>query len=347
MWFSAFLGMATTYAENFLGMKYRKRRPDGSYAGGAFWYIEKALGSVPAKFFAVCCVCASLGIGNMTQINAMSTSMQHSFGTPLWVAGIIAVIPVGILVFSGAKVLGRVTEKAIPAISLLYILGCLAVIVLFIGDVPGVLARIVAEAFGIRAIGGGVAGVGISRAMSWGFRRGIFSNEAGLGSTVTMNAMSASKDPHNQSLWATLTVFFDTMVICTLTALPILLTGADRIVGSSSEGDYGTNLASIAFADAFGAYAGMFVTISVVLFAIATAAGWSVFGAVCVEYLFGRRVVKPFLAIFVATAFVGAVARLDLVWGLADLMNALMAVPNLLAVMVLGLRGEVGRSKSQ
>jgi AGCS family alanine or glycine:cation symporter len=366
MWFSAFLGMATTYAENFLGMKYRRKRADGSYMGGAFWYIESALGTFPAKAFALCCVFASLGIGNMTQINAMSSSLRHSFGTPLWVSGVIAVIPVGLLVFGGAKVLGKVTEKTIPVISLLYILGCLAVIAIFAADVPAVIARIFAEAFGLRAVGGGVAGVTISRAMSWGFRRGVFSNEAGLGSTVTMNAMSASKDPHNQSLWATLTVFFDTMIICTLTALPILLTGADRqltISGGELSVDAGMNLASTAFADAFGEYAGMFVTVSVVLFAIATVAGWSVFGARCMEYLFARakqeqprrtgsarsegcsarRAVKAYLVIYVGFAFVGAVMRLDLVWGLADITNGLMAIPNLLAIMWLGLKGEVGR----
>jgi len=346
MWVSAVLGMATTYAENFLGMKYRKPRPEGGYMGGAFWYIEKAFGGkgagvFAAKAFALCCVFASLGIGNMTQINSMSASMQHSFSTPLWVSGIIAVVPVGLLVFGGAKVLGRVTEKTIPVISLVYILGCLAVIFIFIGDVPAVIARIVQEAFGFRAIGGGIAGVGISRAMSWGFRRGIFSNEAGLGSTVTMNAMSASQDAHKQSQWATLTVFFDTIIISTLTALPILLTGADRAFSSLESGDLGVNLASMAFADAFGSYAGMFVTVSVVLFAIATASGWSVFGALCMEYLFGKRTVKPFLAVFVGFAFIGAIMRLDLVWGMADLMNGVMAVPNLLAVMVLGLKGEV------
>ena len=331
MWVSAILGMATTYAENYLGIKYRKERPGGGYIGGAFWYIEKALGGIPAKGFALCCVFASLGIGNMTQINAMSSSMKHSFDAPLWLSGIIAVIPIAMLVFGGAKSLGKVTEKAIPVISLVYIIGCLAVIFIFIREVPAVLMRIVGEAFGLRAIGGGVAGVGISRAMSWGFRRGIFSNEAGLGSTVTMNAMSASKDAHKQGLWATLAVFFDTIVICTLTALPILLTGADKL----DTGDGGMNLASMAFADAFGNYAGMFVTISVVLFAIATAAGWSVFGAQCIEYLFGKSIVKPFLAVFVGFAFVGAVMRLDLVWGMADLMNGIMAVPNLLAIMVL------------
>jgi AGCS family alanine or glycine:cation symporter len=275
--------------------------------------------------------------------------MQHSFGTPLWVTGAFALIPITLLVFGSAKTFGRVTEKTIPVISLLYILGCLAVITLFIGDVPAVFARIFAEAFGLRAIGGGVAGVGISKAMSWGFRRGIFSNEAGLGSTVTMNTMSSSTDPHKQSLWATLTVFFDTIVICTLTALPILLTGADKAFTANGSGgaDMGVNLASLAFADALGSYAGMFVTVSVLFFGIATVAGWSVFGTTCVRYLFGNRAVKPFLCAFVAFAFVGAVMRLDLVWGLADLMNALMAVPNLLAVVLLGLRGEVGTNRKK
>jgi AGCS family alanine or glycine:cation symporter len=333
MWVSAILGMATTYAENFLGMKYRKPRPDGGYFGGAFHYIEKALGSPAAKLFAVCCVFASLGIGNMTQINSMSSSMQFSFGTPTWISGILAVIPVGILVFGGAKLLGKVTEKTIPVVSLLYILGCLAVIFMFWRDIPVVLGRIVSEAFGLRAMGGGAVGVGISKAMSWGFRRGIFSNEAGLGSTVTMNAMSSSQDAHNQGLWATLTVFFDTIVICTLTALPILLTGADKAFATAD--DLGVNLAASAFEAALGDYAGMFVTVAVVLFAIATCSGWSVFGALCMEYLFGSRSVKPFLVVFVGFAFIGAVMRLDLVWGLADLLNSVMAVPNLLAILML------------
>ncbi|MCL1866196.1 MAG: amino acid carrier protein [Oscillospiraceae bacterium] len=339
MWASAIIGMATTYAENFLGIKHRRKASGGmKYIGGAFFYIEKALGSVPAKLYAFCCVIASLGIGNMTQINSMSSSMEHSFGTPLWVSGLIAVVPVGLLVFGGAKVLGKVTEKTIPLISLLYIVGCLAVILIFAKDVPVVLANIVREAFGFRAIGGGAVGAGISRAMSWGFRRGIFSNEAGLGSTVTMNAMSSSTDPHKQGLWATLTVFFDTIVICTLTALPILLTGADKAF--SGAGDLGVNLASSAFESAFGSYAGMFVTVSVALFAIATVSGWSVFGAVCTEYLFGKSSVKPFLTIFVIFAFIGAVMKLELVWGMADLMNGVMAVPNLLALLVLGVRDE-------
>jgi AGCS family alanine or glycine:cation symporter len=337
MWVSAVLGMATTYAENFLGMRYRKSRSPkdgGGYFGGAFFYIEKALGNPAAKLFAVCCIFASLSIGNMTQINSMSSSMNYSFGTPTWVSGIVAVIPVGYLVFSGAKVLGKVTEKAIPVISLVYILGCLAVIFIFWQDIPAVIMRIITDAFGLRAMSGGAVGVGISKAMSWGFRRGIFSNEAGLGSTVTFNSMSSETDAHKQSLWATLTVFFDTIIICTLTALPILLTGADRAF-TGTVNDMGTNLASVAFASAFGDYAGMFVTLSVVLFAIATCAGWSVFGVSCVEYLFGKAPVKIFLAVYVAFSFAGAVIRLDLVWGMADMMNSVMAVPNLLAILVL------------
>jgi len=335
MWVSAVLGMATTYAENFLGMKYRKKRPEGGYSGGAFYYIEKALGSVPAKLFAVCCVFASLGIGNMTQINAMSSSLKHSFGAPLWLTGIIAAVPVGVLVFGGAKILGVVTEKAIPIMSGVYIIGCLAVIFANITALPACLVRIIAEAFTPRGFGGGAAGIGV--AMSWGFRRGIFSNEAGLGSSVFMNSMSSSKDARKQSLWSTLAVFFDTIVICTLTAFAILLTGADKI---GSDGG-GTNFASAAFSGTFGRYAGAFVAVSIAVFAVSTAAGWSVFGAVSMEYMFGKKTVKPFLAVFTAACFLGAVMRLEIVWGLADLMNGVMAVPNLLAIVKLGTKGEV------
>jgi len=177
MWVSAILGMATTYAENFLGIKYRRKHPEGGYRGGAFWYIEKAFGSFPAKMFALCCVFACFGMGNMTQINAMSTSMKYSFNTPLWLTGAVAMIPVGMLVFGGAKRLGKVTEKAIPVISLAFIFGCLAVIVINAADIPVVIVRIMQEAFGVRAVGGGVIGAGLSKAMSWGFRRGIFSKK--------------------------------------------------------------------------------------------------------------------------------------------------------------------------
>jgi AGCS family alanine or glycine:cation symporter len=329
---SAFLGMATAYSENYLGMKFRRRKADGSRFGGAFFYIDKALGSFWAKFFALSCILASLGMGNMTQMNALAVSLERGFGTPLWASGIMSMALVGILVFGGAVLFGQVTEKVIPALSVVYIVGCIIVIGMNFSAIPEALQRIVTEAFDVRAVGGGILGTAMLRGMSWGFRRGIFSNEAGLGTTVIINCMSSEESAVRQSLWASLAVFIDTVIICVLTALAILVTGADKLGGD------GALFASAAFESAFGSGANMFLSLCIALFAVATASGWSFFGSVCVEYLFGKRFLKPFAVIFTLCCFLGATARLDLVWGIADIFNGLMAAPNLLALLIFGLK---------
>jgi AGCS family alanine or glycine:cation symporter len=324
--------MATAYAETYIGMKFRRTKPDGTKFGGAFYYIGKALGSGWAKFFALCCILASLGMGNMTQMNALATSLERGFGVPLWTSGLMAMALVGLLVFGGAVMFGQVTEKVIPALSVIYIVGCLAVIFVNLSEIPNVLLRIVSEAFNVRAVGGGILGTAMIRGMSWGFRRGIFSNEAGLGTAVIINCMSSETSAAKQGMWASLAVFIDTIIICVLTALAILVTGAD------STGGDGSMFASAAFGSAFGQYADMFLSACIALFAIATASGWSFFGSVCVEYLFGKRFIKPFAVIFTLCCFIGATARLELVWGLADIFNGLMAAPNLVALLLFGLR---------
>jgi AGCS family alanine or glycine:cation symporter len=331
---SAFFGMATAYAETYLGMKFRRTKPDGTRFGGAFFYIAEVLGSGWGKFFALCCILASLGMGNMTQMNALAVSLERGFGVPLWTSGLMAMTLVGMLVFGGAVLFGQVTEKVIPALSLIYILGCLVIIIMNINAVPAVLLRIVREAFDLRAVGGGFIGTAMIRGMSWGLRRGIFSNEAGLGTAVIINCMSSEESASKQGLWASLAVFIDTIIICVLTALAILVTGADALGGD------GATFTSAAFGLAFGAfgrYADMFLSLCIALFAIATASGWSFFGAVCVEYLFGKRWLKPFMAVFTLCCFVGATARLEVVWGIADVFNGLMAVPNLIALLIFAL----------
>ena len=330
---SAFFGMATAYAENYLGMLHRKKKPDGSRWGGAFLYIGRVFGDGWGKFFALCCILACLGMGNMTQMNALATSLERGFGVPLKVSGVMAMVLVGLLVFGGAVMFGQVTEKVIPALSLIYIVGCVAVIVVNFGAVPEALLRIVREAFDFRAAGGGFLGFAIMRSkmfmgMSWGFRRGIFSNEAGLGTTVILSSMSSEESAVRQSLWASLAVFIDTVIICVLTALAILVTGADKAGGD------GAMFASAAFGQTFGGYADMFLSACIALFAVATASGWSFFGSVCVEYLFGRRFLLPFAVIFVLCCYIGATTRPVLIWGIADIFNGLMAVPNLLALLV-------------
>lgn len=334
MLISAFLGMATCYGENVLGMRYRQQRQDGSWFGGAFHYITAAFGTpVMGKLYAVFCLTASVGIGNMTQINAMSGALNSAFKIPTWLVGFIATMLLIWLIFGGVKLLGKVTEKVIPVISAIYILGCAAVIVMNIASLPGVLVRIITEAFDFRAVSGGIFGSVMLKGMSWGFRRGIFSNEAGLGSSVMLNCATYSQNAEKQGMWAMLQVFFDTIVMCTLTALTLLVTGADKVATD------GITNAVYAFQGLFGDFSSGFVAISLTFFAITTAAGWSVYGSNSLEYLTGGKGKLLFLLIFSAATMVGATMKIELVWQLSDLLNGLMAMPNLPAMLILS--GEV------
>lgn len=340
---SAFLGMATCYGENVLGMKYRVKRNDGSYFGGAFHYITAAFVTPAAgKLYALLCVAASIGIGNMTQTNAMSGALNGAFGTPTWIIGIAATLLLAWLIFGGIKLFGRVTEKVIPIISAVYIFGCMAVIVLNIGELPGVFIRIISEAFDISAVSGGILGSVMMKGMSWGFRRGIFSNEAGLGSSVMLNSATQCGDPHKQGMWAMLQVFFDTIVMCTLTALTLLVTGGEKIATD------GISNAVYAFNDVFGDFSAGFVAISITVFAVTTAAGWSVYGSSSLEYLTGGKKGRYlYLIAFALATMVGATVKIELVWQLSDLLNGLMAMPNLPAMLILSAeveKADFGRS---
>lgn len=327
---SAFLGMATCYGENFLGMRYRERRTDGSWFGGAFHYITAAFGTPAAgKLYAFFCVAASIGIGNMTQINAMSESLKGAFDISPWISGGVAALLLLWLIFGGVRLLGRVTEKLIPVISIIYVLGCISVIILNIGNLPQTFLRIISEAFDFRAVSGGIFGSMMMKGMSWGFRRGVFSNEAGLGSSVMLNTATISEDSEKQGMWAMLQVFFDTIVMCTLTALAILVTGADRI------GTDGVSNAVYAFGGVFGEFSSGFVAIAITVFAVTTAAGWSVYGSSSLEYLTGGKFRTAYLIVFAAATVVGATMKIDLVWRLSDLLNGLMAIPNLPAILIL------------
>lgn len=330
MLLSAFLGMATCYAENFLGMKYRRQRPDGSWFGGAFHYITAAFGTDKAgKLYALLCVTAAVGMGNMTQINALSSSLNSAFNIPTWISGIIAAAVLAVLIFGGVRLFGKVTERLIPAVSAVYIIGCIAVIAINIGSVPAAFLRIVTEAFDIRAAAGGIFGSVMMKGMSWGFRRGIFSNEAGLGSTVMLNTATSGNDPEKQGMWAMLQVFFDTIVMCTLTALTLLVTGADKAATD------GITNAVAAFSVVFGDFSAAFVAIAITLFAITTTAGWSVYGSSSLEYLTGGKGAVVYRLIFIGATLIGATMKLETVWQLCDLLNGIMAIPNLPAILIL------------
>ncbi len=327
---SAFLGMATCYGENVLGMKYRQRREDGSWFGGAFHYISAAFGSLKAgKLYAFFCLAASVGIGNMTQINAMSQSLNSAFGIPTTLSGSVAAVLLLWLIFGGVRLFGKVTEKVIPVISIIYVLGCFGVIFINITNLPAAVVRIFTEAFDFRAVSGGFFGSAMMTGMSWGVRRGIFSNEAGLGSSVMLNSATSSDDEEKQGLWAMLQVFFDTIVMCTLTAVALLVTGADKIATD------GITNAVYSFQCVFGDFSSGFVAIAITVFAITTAAGWSVYGSNSLEYLTGGKGKSLYLIIFAAATIVGATMKIELVWQLSDLLNGLMAMPNLPAMLIL------------
>jgi AGCS family alanine or glycine:cation symporter len=330
MWVSAAIGMATSYAENVLGAKYRRKDKDGSFFAGAFLYIEKALGKPTGVFYALCCLLAAFGMGNMTQMSAMAHALNGAFGTPTWLSGITAAIIVGLLIYGGTKFFGQVTEKVIPLLSFLYIAGCLLVIIANITQLPAVMARIVTEAFDISSVTGGILGSAMFRGMAWGVRKGVFSNEAGLGSSVAFNSLSCEESPARVGRWAMLAVFIDTIVMCTLTAFAILLAGADVPFSD------GSNYAAGALGSVFGEYAGGFLSIAIALYALATTAGYAVLTKTCIRYLpFMQKCLPLLMILYILCCAFGAIVDVEIVWQSADMFNGVMAVPNLLALIVL------------
>lgn len=333
---SALFSMATCYAENVLGMKYRRKNADGSYFGGPFFYMERAFGSAPiAKLFAFLCVLSGFGMGNMTQMNSMAWAVESAFGVDTSITGVVAAAIIGFIVFGGIKRLGVVSERAVPFFSGAYIIGCLVIIFTHSSQIPHTFSRILSEAFTVRAGAGGFFGSAMMLSMSWGIRRGIFSNEAGLGTSVILHCTTTEKSPEKQGMWAMLQVFFDTVVMCTLTALAILSSGADRTATD------GGAAAIAAFQTVLGEFAAPFVAVLLVFFAITTASGWYAYGKQCLFYLTNGRFKALYSVLYILAIVVGSSLRLELVWAIADLCNGIMALPNITAVLM--LRKEVGR----
>ena len=347
MWVSAFFGMITNYAENTLGIKYRYKNEEGDWIGGAFVYIERGLGKKwkwLAILFALFCSLASFGIGNMTQVNSIATGLNHAFGVKTGTTAIILMILVSLVIIGGIKRIACVAEKIVPFMALLYIAGGLIVILAKMTQVPFAFTLIFTEAFNIQAMGGGVLRYGIVLAMKMGISRGVFSNEAGLGSSVMVHCASDVKEPAIQGMWGIFEVFIDTLVVCTITALTILISGVydmDAYVQAAAKGETfitGTALTSEAFLQVFP-FGDKFVVIYIILFAFATVLGWSYYGERAVEYLFGLKGIMPYKIIYIGVIYIGCVASLDLVWDIADTFNGFMAVPNLIAITLLS--GEV------
>lgn len=331
MWVSAFFGMMTKYAEIVLGIYFRHKNEEGEWVGGPMYYIEKGLHQKWLSIlFCVFCLFASFGIGSIAQVNGIATAMQSSFHVPGFVTGIIVCALTAVIIIGGMKRIVTVTEKFVPFMALLYIVGALAVIFANYRNILPAFSEIFTGAFQLRSVSGGVMGYTIARAMRYGFARGVFSNEAGLGSSVLVHSSADVKEPVLQGLWGIFEVFFDTIVICTLTALAVLTTGAHTVSGLE-----GVRVTMFAFESVFGRFGGYVVSIGLVLFAFSTLLGWSVYGCRVAEYLGGKRFKTVYKFIFLVVVFIGSVSSVQLVWDLSDTFNGLMALPNLIGVLFL------------
>lgn len=342
MWVSAFFGMMTNYAENYLGIRYRYRDEQGRWVGGAMVYMERGLGCKPlAVMFAFCCLGASFGMGNMVQGNSLAKGLYEAFHVPVSVSGFLCTAGVAVVILGGTKRIAALTEKLVPVMAILYLCGALTVLFVFREQIPGAFSLIFSEAFCIRPVVGGVAGYGMGQAVRMGIARGIFSNEAGLGSSVMAHAQSDVKEPEIQGMWGILEIFIDTIVVCTITALVILVSGVYqpqvfmKHIAQGLETIDGTTLTGLAFARVIP-FGGQFLAISTALFAFATMVGWSYFGEQTAAYLGGKKWGYRYRFLFILITFPGCIMAPRLIWELSDALNGMMAIPNLLALCFLG-----------
>ena len=333
MWMAAFFGMATKYAEGLLAIKYRTKDANGAVAGGPMHYILLGMGEKwrpLAIFFALAGVLvALLGIGTFTQVNSITESIQNTAQVNPAITALILSIFVGIAVFGGLKSISKVSTAVVPFMAIVYILGTLTVILFNIEKIPATLALIFTSAFNPVAAVGGFAGASIRMAIQNGVARGVFSNESGLGSAPIAAAAAKTNEPVEQGLISMTGTFIDTLIICTLTGLTILVTGV-------WSGDLnGVALTQSAFSTVFSHFGSALLTIFLVLFAFTTILGWNYYGERCFEFLFGVRFIWLYRVVFVLMVLLGGFIELDMVWIIADIVNALMALPNLIALLVL------------
>ena len=356
MWVAAFLGMMTNFSENVLGIYFRRKNENGEWSGGAMYYLREGVGkikgmkipaSILAVLFAIFAILASFGIGNMGQVNKITLNMQdaffHGIGGEIGgvsvvnlIIGLVLMVIGGLIIIGGLQRIAGVAERIVPFMAVAYVIGGLIVVGVHYDMILPAFASIFKFAFGIKAVAGGVAGVAIKTVIVQGCKRGVFSNEAGLGSSVMVHSSSNVKEPVKQGMWGIFEVFFDTMVVCTMTALIALTSGMINLeTGRPLEGVSDATLIGDAFASVFGPGGKMFIAIAMLLFAFTTVLGWSQYGGKAVEYLFGTKAVKVYHVIFVLMIVSGAVMESSLAWDISDTFNGLMMIPNLIAVVIL------------
>ncbi len=357
MWVAAFFGMMTNFSENILGIYYRRKNSEGEWSGGAMYYLRDGLGGykhckyvgrVLAAMFSVFAVLASFGIGNMGQINKIvinldsavlkNVDLGYAFGDVKWtsvIIGVILMILAGLIILGGLKRIASFAETVVPFMACAYILGCIVVICIHITSIGAMFAAIFKFAFTAPAVVGG--GVGIAmKTLVQGFKRGVFSNEAGLGSSVMVHSASNVREPVKQGMWGIFEVFADTFVVCTMTALVVLSSGKiDLSTGAVAEGTNDATLVADAFANVFGDFGSIFISVAILLFAFTTVVGWSHYGSKSFEYLFGTKAAKGYKIFFVIMVISGAIMTSSLAWDISDTFNGLMLVPNLIGVIAL------------
>ena len=359
MWVAAFFGMMLKFSENVLGIYYRRRNSEGAWSGGPMYYLQDGLGSIKhckklgrilAILFCIFTVLASFGIGNMGQINKITINFGSAFlssvdmGTFLGVSkvdltiGLVLMIATAIILMGGFRRLAAVSEKLVPFMVVVYVFGCLLVMVMHIKMIPEVFASIFRLAFGPKAFIGGSVGTAVRvtfNTIKNGCKRGVFSNEAGLGSSVMVHSNTCAREPVKQGLWGIAEVFVDTMVVCTLTAIVVLTSGAiDLSTGFVRPGTDDATLVAKAFGANFGRPGEWFVVLAITLFAFTTVMGWSYYGAKVTEYLVGVTWAKVYRVVFILLIVFGAVMESNLAWDISDTFNGLMMIPNLIGLIV-------------
>ena len=333
MWLIALFGMATKYAEAVCAVTYREVDKSGKYVGGPMYYLRNGVGEFAPELgkwlglaFAVFGAVAAFGIGNAVQVNSMATALVSTFGVPTWVTGVVVAVLVGVVVIGGIRRIGDVAGKLVPAMIVLYLGAALLIIIINIAEVPAAISLIFTHAFTPAAATGGFAGAAVAR--------GVFSNESGLGSAAIAHAAAQTNSPVRQGIIAMLGTFIDTLVVCTMTALVILTSGAWTMTGADGGGLTGAALTSAGFQSSIagGQY---IVTVALAVFAFTTILGWSYYGERCWQYLFSERSLVVYRALWVLAALSFANVKVDLVWNLSDTLNGLMAVPNLIGLLLL------------
>lgn len=351
MWMAAIVGMMTNYSENVLGIYFRRRNSKGEWSGGAMYYLKDGLGSkkhckyigrILAVLFSIFAVFASFGIGNMGQVVSIKESVLNVFSftgdtkTDSLIIGAVIMIVAALVIIGGLTRIAKANEKIVPFMAIFYIIGAFVIVIMNYKMIVPAFASIFSNAFSMKAAAGGAGGYVIKQAITWGFKRGVFSNEAGLGSSVMVHSASNVKEPVTQGLWGIFEVFVDTIIVCTLTALTILTTGVvDLQTGASISGSTKLGLATEAFTKSFGTFGGIFIAIAVTLFAFSTVLGWSFYGTKAWEFLFGTKSTIIYKVVFIAIILAGSTLNADLAIDLSDTFNGLMAIPNLIGVLTL------------